>query len=113
MRRSLVAAALLAVHAASPAAEDFAREIAPGQFDEHCLKIDSGEALRWRFDSSGKVDFNIHHHRGSEVFYPVRRDRVRRASGSFRSRSSEDYCLMWTNSGAEAVSVRGSVVRYR
>jgi hypothetical protein len=59
---------------------------------------------------TGTVDFNIHHHRGSEVFHPVKRNRVERASGSFRSRAPEDHCLMWSNTGTATVKVRGDVV---
>lgn len=110
--RCLSGIALLTVSTGALAADDFAVEIAPSQFDERCLRIEAGQAIRWRFISTGTVDFNIHHHRGSEVFYPVKRNRVERASGSFRSRTVEDYCLMWTNPGAEAVDVRGSVERY-
>jgi hypothetical protein len=111
MRRLLGGVSLLVLPAAVLAADDFAFDIAPGKFDEHCLKIEAGEAIRWRFVASGAVDFNIHHHRGKDVFYPVRRDGVERASGSFGARATDDYCLMWSNKGSSAVNVRGGVER--
>ena len=111
MRRLLCGVSLLVLPAAVLAAGDFAFDIAPGKFDGHCLKIEAGEAIRWRFVASAAVDFNIHHHRGKDVFYPVRRDGVERASGSFGAHAADDYCLMWSNKGSSAVNVRGGVER--
>lgn len=105
------AASVLAVHARSLGAETLAFDIAPGKFDEHCLKIEAGKTIRYRFAAGAAVDFNIHHHRGKEVLYPVKRDAVARAEGEFRAPSSEDYCLMWTNRGQAAVRVEGEVRR--
>ena len=42
------------------------------------------------------VDFNIHYHRGDEVFYPVKRDAMRGDGGTFSAKTGEDYCWMWT-----------------
>jgi hypothetical protein len=113
--RALLAASCCAwaLPSASPAiaAEQFAIELAPGSFDEHCLRLGAGEAIRWRFTATDAVDFNIHAHRGEVIVYPVRRERVERASGSLRGRAAEDYCLMWTNAGGSRVQVRGSVER--
>jgi hypothetical protein len=86
-------------------------ELAPRHFDEHCLRLGAGEAIRWRFTASGAVDFNIHAHRGDKVLYPVRREGVDRASGTFRANVADDYCLMWTNRGAVPVAVRGAIER--
>jgi plastocyanin len=103
-----------AVAGAAAAAEPtFALSIAPGKFDEHCLRIEAGEAIRWRFTATAAVDFNIHAHRGERVIYPVRRDGTARASGTFRAKAAEHYCLMWTNRGAAAVGVHGSIERRR
>lgn len=113
MRRLLCGVSLLVLPASVLAAADFVFDIAPGKFDEHCLKIEAGEAIRWRFLATGVVDFNIHHHRGKDVLYPVRRERIERASGSFGARAADDYCLMWTNKGSAAIHVRGSVERKR
>lgn len=105
-------AALLALHVSVSAAEPITFDIAPGKFDEHCLRIDAGQAIRWRFTASGALQFNIHHHRGEQVFYPVRRERARRASGSFRAREADDYCLMWSNHGPGPVTLQGNVERW-
>jgi len=96
---------------AALAADRFEMSIAPGKFDEHCLRLEAGEAIAWRFTATGTVDFNIHQHRGDKVLYPVRRDGVERASGVFRARDGDDYCLMWTGRASAPVVVRGSVER--
>jgi hypothetical protein len=106
---TVLAGALLVGHGATFAAEPFDFDVAAGNFDEHCLRIEAGEAIRWRFTATAAVDFNIHAHRGEQVIYPVRRDGVTRASGTFRAKGAEEYCLMWTNRGAAPVSARGAV----
>jgi hypothetical protein len=109
--RAVLAGALLAGCGATVAAEPFVLDVAPGVFEEHCLRLEAGEAVRWRFTATETLDFNIHAHRGDQVIYPVRRRDVTRASGSFRTGAREDYCLMWTNRGAARVRVRGAVER--
>jgi len=101
----------LVIVPAAQANDAFAFDIAPGKFDEHCLKIEAGKTIRYRFTAGTTVDFNIHHHRGKEVLYPVKRDAVARAEGEFRAPSSEDYCLMWTNRGQAAARVEGDLRR--
>jgi hypothetical protein len=110
MTKAMICMLLLAP-VACLATDRLAFEIMPGNFDEHCLKIDAGQSIRYRFTANSPVDFNIHHHRGQEVLYPVKRDAVARAEGEFRAPSSEDYCLMWTNRGQATVHVEGDVRR--
>lgn len=93
------------------AADTFALDIAVGKFDEHCLKIGAGKSIRYKFVAGAPVDFNIHHHRGKEVLYPVRRDSIERGEGEFRAPSTDDFCLMWTNTGRAQVRVTGEVAR--
>jgi hypothetical protein len=80
-------------------------------FDEHCLKLAAGEAIRYRFRASAPVDFNIHFHRGKDVFYPIRQQGVQAAEGSFRAEAADDYCLMWEHGGEGRVAVEGAVER--
>jgi len=100
------AGALLASLSADAA--PLAMVIAAGKFDEHCVKLEAGAEVRYRFDSSAPVDFNIHHHRGEAVLYPVKRDRVRKLRGRFRAPAADDYCLMWENKGARSVTITGT-----
>lgn len=97
-------AGLLPPHAFAAALD---LHIAAGKFDEHCVKLAAGEVISYRFKSSAPLDFNIHHHRGNEVLYPVRHAQVRKLAGTFRAPAADDYCLMWENTGAQPVTVRG------
>lgn len=110
MNKALVCTLLLAPIPAV-AADAFAFEIAPGKFDEHCLTIDAGRTIRYRFDAAAAVDFNIHHHRGNDVLYPVKRDAIKQARGEFRAPAKDDYCLMWTNPGKAQLRVTGEIRR--
>ena len=68
----------------------------PGKVHEECMKLDAGGKRRYHWKADGPVDFNIHYHRGSDVFYPVKRERMRGDGGTFTAKSSEEYCWMWT-----------------
>jgi hypothetical protein len=95
----LLAAALVLPAAAAPAkTPDLVVEVnlAPKKVHEECARLEAGEARRWHWKSSTPVDFNIHYHRGEEVFYPVKRDGMRGDGGTFTAKTGEDYCWMWT-----------------
>lgn len=113
-----MAALLLALVAASmPAHAEIAQTrldltVAPGGFDEHCLRIDAAQLLIFSFEADAVVDFNIHAHRGNEVIYPVRRAAIRQIeAGRFQPAATDDYCLMWENRGTTAVRISGRVAR--
>jgi hypothetical protein len=102
MKRLL--AILCAVAAANawpdkPAPDDatvIAVQLEPGKVHEECQRVESGQKRRYYWKSSAPVDFNIHYHRGDDVFYPVKRERMRGDGGAFTAKSGEDYCWMWT-----------------
>jgi hypothetical protein len=79
-------------------------------FDERCLRLDAGEALRYRFRSTSPVDFNIHFHRGDDVFYPIRQTGITEGKGTFRAEAADDYCLMWKHRQG-AAGIEGSIER--
>jgi hypothetical protein len=109
--RTVLIAATLASGDAVAADGAFRFSIAPGKFDEHCLQIEAGRTIAYRFDASAPVDFNIHYHRGNDVIYPVKREATRQLASTFRAESTDDYCLMWENRGAVAATVEGRVDR--
>ncbi len=109
--RTVLAAALAALAADAPAGDAFRLTIDAGKFDERCMKIESGRAIAYRFEASAPVEFNIHHHRGKHVLYPVKREATRRFASTFRAESTDEYCLMWDNRGPFAVTVDGRVER--
>jgi hypothetical protein len=82
-------------------------------FEEHCVKLESGEAVHYRFRASGEVDFNIHYHRGSEVFYPVRTPATVVTEGDFSAPLSDIFCLMWERKHEGAVRIDGTIDRLR
>jgi hypothetical protein len=71
-------------------------ELGPRQMHEECVRLEAGDRRNYSWKSSGPVDFNVHYHRGDEVFYPVRRDGMRGDGGTFVAKTGEDYCWMWT-----------------
>jgi hypothetical protein len=78
-------------------------------FDERCVQLDAGQAIRYRFESSGPVDFNIHTHRGADVFYPVKKSGVRETGGTYKADRTDGYCLMWEHRGTGSVTVQGNL----
>jgi 5-formaminoimidazole-4-carboxamide-1-beta-D-ribofuranosyl 5'-monophosphate synthetase len=77
-----------------------------GAAHEECLRLEAGQKRRYYWKSSAPVDFNIHYHRGDEVFYPVKRERMRGDGGTFTAKSGEDYCWMWTAKGPAKIDGR-------
>lgn len=80
--------------------------VPPGQFAEVCGKLARADAVAWRFDASGPLNFNIHYHEGKDVRYPERRDATARASGRLRAALDQDYCWMWTNQAGHPVNLQ-------
>ena len=74
----------------------------PKKVLEHCDKLAAGEKRRFHWKSTAPVDFNVHYHEGSEVFYPVKRDGMRGDGGTFTAKTAKEYCWMWTARNAPA-----------
>ena len=106
--RRIAVAASAALLALPAAAAPFDLLIAPGKSAEHCVKLAAGDAVKYRFETGAPLDFNIHHHRGKEVFYPVKREAVQQMQDQFRAQEADDYCLTWRNKGEQPVTVRGA-----
>lgn len=69
----------------------------PGKPHEKCMALDSGQKLEYRFESTAKVNFNLHYNKGDSVYYPVKLDRTAGESGLYEARARERYCFMWEN----------------
>lgn len=105
MKRLLCILALtlpLAAAAQAPAAKaddswkSFSFTLEPKKVHEECQRIEAGQKRRYMWRADGPVDFNVHYHRGKEVFYPVKRDAMRGDGGTFSAKEGDDYCWMWT-----------------
>lgn len=86
-------------------------QVASGKFTEICGKLAEGDSVRWKFDSSGPTDFNVHYHVGKEVVYPVKRSRSTAAEGVLAVSVPQDYCWMWTNKGKESIRIQVELAR--
>ena len=89
----------------------FGLDVPARGFNEHCIPLDAGERIRYRFVANGEVDFNIHYHRGSEVHYPVKTNASRSADATFTAPHADTYCLMWERKVDGATRIDGSVER--
>ena len=89
----------------------FRHEIKPGKIAEECRNLQPGERLRYRFEASAPVPFNVHFHRGDSVEYPVKIDKTSHEASIFAAQSAEEFCWMWTNGTPDAVVVQGELIR--
>lgn len=117
MRRPL-ANCLLALlaplgHAPALAADSgfgrFAIEVRDKGAAERCLKLEAGQSIRYRFNATSPVDFNIHYHLGDEIRQPVERKAIHALDGVFRAELSQDYCLMWERRESGGVRINGRI----
>jgi hypothetical protein len=109
----LLALAPAVAMAVTSALGPFRLDVPARGFEERCVKLESGEHVLYRYTASADVDFNIHYHRGSEVFYPVKATASRSAEASFTAPQADTYCLMWERKGDGAARIDGAVERAR
>ena len=94
--------------AADKDAQPLRFELTPGKIHEECLRLEAGDKRKYNWKSSVPVDFNVHYHKGAEVFYPVKMTASKVARGTFTARTGEDYCWMWTAKDV-AAAVEGEI----
>ncbi len=83
--------------------------LAPKRIHEECLELSAGQTVRYVFDSSQPVAFNIHYHQGDEVTYPVKHQEISKATDKFVAPIAQDYCLMWSNPNSAPTTLNYSV----
>ncbi|HUQ27051.1 MAG TPA: hypothetical protein VM051_00570 [Usitatibacter sp.] len=84
----------------------------PRKVHEECVRMEAGEKRKYHWKSTAPVDFNVHYHRGAEVFYPIKRDGMRGDGGTFNAKTAEEYCWMWTaRDQAKATKIEGRIER--
>ena len=96
------ASAALHAHAGDMDAIIVSAKLAPAAMHEECLHLDAGRSRPYSWKSDAPVDFNVHYHRGPDVFFPVKRDGALSDAGTFTAKTGEDYCWMWTAAKAPA-----------
>lgn len=80
--------------------------IAPGKFAELCGALAKGQSVQWTYEAGSPLDFNIHYHQGSDVVYPARASGAARSEGTLAVDAAQEYCWMWVNKSAAAVSLQ-------
>lgn len=92
---ALIAAALLAPRTYAQTTKPVI--IKPGKIFEKCLALTPPQKIEYNFESVAKLNFNLHYHKGEQVYYPVKLDRTNAESGAYEAKAKETYCLMWEN----------------
>ena len=79
--------------------------VAPAKFAEVCGKLPAGLKVRWSFEASTPLDFNVHYHVGKEVVFPSKLAAVVSAKDTLDTKIDQDYCWMWRNRSAAPAMV--------
>jgi len=77
--------------------------IKSGSFHEECLTLHTNQTLEYSFETEKPVRFNIHYHEGTEVIYPISKDNISVLNGTFNPKTTQHYCLMWSNQLSDPV----------
>lgn len=85
--------------------------VAAGAFTELCGALPAGQNVRWQFEATVALDFNVHYHVDKAVVYPSRLAAVQRADGVLATKTAQDYCWMWTNPSAAAATLSVTLQR--
>ena len=85
--------------------------VAPGKFAELCGKLPAGFKVRWDFEASEPLDFNVHYHVGKDVVFPSKMAATRKAKDVLDTRIEQDYCGMWSNKTSAAASLKVELQR--
>ena len=103
-----LAASLALAQGTQPAEDVVDITLDPQKVHEACMRLEAGDKRKYHWKSTVPVDFNIHYHRGPEVFYPVKRDGMRGDGGTFTAKTGEEYCWMWTGRN-QAAKIEGRI----
>ena len=99
MNHLVMAIAVLSTMLAASAGAETAKPVTikPNKQVEKCMALDPPQKIEYRFESSAKLNFNLHYHKGDQVYYPVKLDGTNGESGLYEAKAKEVYCLMWEN----------------
>lgn len=71
------------------------------------MRLETGDRLDWRYESSAPVAFNIHYREGNADMSPIVRESSTIDAGTFAAQSPQAYCLTWEAGAA------GAIIGYR
>ncbi len=81
------------------------KTLVASEAQKECLSLNNRQRLYYKFRAEGPLNFKVSHQEEKEII-DFKRDATESASGSFMPRKSADYCLVWTNAGKRAVTLR-------
>ena len=80
--------------------------IAPSSFYEACDKLTAGTTVKYSFQTTSPVNFNVHYHSKTEgIVYPVKEDSISSSNGDMVAEVQAIYCCMWANKQSVPVSL--------
>ncbi len=79
--------------------------IEPNGFYEACDKWAPGQKVNYSFQTSAKVNFDVHYHTADGKEYPQKEDGVSKLDGSFVVDKEAIYCCMWANPHSKSVGL--------
>ena len=85
--------------------------VGAGTFAEVCGRLPAGTTVRWDFDASAPLDFNLHYHVGKNVVFPSKLGAVATAKDTLQASIAQDYCWMWSNKSAKPTTLTLSLQR--
>ena len=85
--------------------------VAAGKFVELCGKLPAGLKVRWDFEASSALDFNVHYHEGKAVVFPAKLAATAAAQDTLRTLIEQDYCWMWSNKSAAPATLSVNLQR--
>jgi hypothetical protein len=97
MKRLLFVVLVLVTAAAAKAESPKSVTLKPNKIIEKCMSLVPPQKIEYHFEASAKLNFNLHYHKGEQIYYPVKLDRTNGESGLYEVKAKEDYCLMWEN----------------
>ena len=81
-------------------------QVAPAKFAELCGKLPAGLKVRWVFEATAPLDFNVHYHVGKDVVFPSKLIAVTSAKDTLNAKIEQDYCWMWSNKSAAPADLK-------
>ena len=97
VRATIILALIVAFGAMAQAQSVKPVTVKPGKVVEKCVALTPPQKIEYAFESSANLNFNLHYHKGDQVYYPVKLDRTNRETGLYEAKTRETYCLMWEN----------------
>ena len=81
------------------------KTLVASEAQKECLSLNNRQRLHYKFRADGPLNFKLSHQEEREII-DFKRDGTDSASGSFVPRKAGDHCLVWSNTGKHAVTLR-------